>query len=475
MKKTKIICTMGPSINKIKILIDLLNFGVNAIRLNFSHGNHIIHKRYIEKINLAKNISGKDVSLILDTKGPEIRTLKLSNSKEIYLNKGQIFCFIYNKNFLGNNKIVSVSYKNFINDLNINDIILVDDGLISMKVIKKEIDKIICKVNNSGFLGENKGINIPGVKLDLPILSSKDKKDLIFACNNDITFIAASFIRRRSDVLNIRKFLDKNNGKNIKIISKIENKEGLKNFNKILDVSDGIMVARGDLGVEIPIEKVIFVQKMIIKKCNYYNKIVITATQMLESMLLNPRPTRAEAGDVANAILDGTDAVMLSGESAKGKYPIEAVKIMCKICEKTDNFINKTDNYINNNYFNKNNLNVNNNKILYKSAVDISKELNSSLILVFTRTGKSSKYLRKYFPKSLILSLTTNYYVYKQLSLVRGVIPVIVNSINSIDDFYLIGKKLSISLGYAKIGDIIIIISGSIFNNKDKSISIHKL
>ncbi len=457
---------MGPSINNINILVNLLNCGMDVVRLNFSHGNHYIHKKYIENLNIALNKTKKKISIILDTKGPEIRTLKLKNSKEVFLNSNQIFSFTSDKNIIGDNTIVGVSYKNFVSDLNIGDNILVDDGLISMFVIDKDNYKLICRVKNSGILGENKGINLPNIYINLPILSKKDKKDLIFACNNKIDFIAASFVRKSSDILNIRKFLDKNGGNNIKIISKIENKEGLKNFDQILNVSDGIMVARGDLGVEIPIKDVIFAQKMMIRKCNFYKKIVITATQMLNSMILNPRPTRAEAGDVANAILDGTDAVMLSGESAKGKYPIESVKIMYDICCCTDRYD------IEYNYLYKKDINISVNEAICKSSVDISKKLNSPLISVFTKNGKLVKSIRKYFPKSLILALTKNKIIIRQLILIKGVIPILINNINSIDDFYNISKNISISNGYAKIGDTIIMVSGTLISSNINTISV---
>ncbi len=461
---------MGPNINNVKTLTKLVYAGMDVARLNFSHGDHILHKKYILNINKVIKITNKDICILLDTKGPEIRTSKLENSKDVYLNTGQLFSFIYDKEFLGNKDIVGVSYKNFVKDINIGDTILVDDGLLSMKVIDKTNYKVICKVKNSGYLGENKGINLPNISISLPFLSKKDKCDLIFGCKNNVDFIAASFVRRSSDVLEIRKFLDKNGGKNIQIISKIENREGLDNFDKILNVSDGIMVARGDLGVEIPVEDVIFAQKMMIKKCNYSRKVVITATQMLESMINNPRPTRAEAGDVANAILDGTDAVMLSGESAKGKYPIESVKIMSTICECTDS--NMKYNF--SNYRNDKHMPIS--EAICRSSVDISKKLNSPLILVYTRAGKSAKFIRKYFPKSLILALTKNYYVYKQLILSKGIIPMVIKSINSTDDFYRVGKELSISTGYAKVGDIVVMISGALVSSgTSNTTSVHVL
>ncbi len=468
MKKTKIICTIGPSCCSKDVILNLLKYGMDSARLNFSHGNYNDYKIYINNLNWASNRINKKICIILDTKGPEIRTLKLYKNKEVFLKKGQYFSFICNNsNLLGNVNKVSVTYKKFFIDINIGNYILLDDGLISMIVVKKENEKVICKVLNDGILGENKSINLPGVNISLPYLSKKDKNDLIFGCNNNVDFIAASFVRNENDVLKIRKFLDKNNGKDIKIISKIENREGLLNFDKILNVSDGIMIARGDLGVEIPVEDVIFNQKIMIKKCNLNNKFVITATQMLESMIKNPRPTRAEAGDVSNAILDGTDAVMLSGESAKGNYPIDCVKIMSIICNRSDFCFNNLNINYDSNY-------ISINEAICKSSVDISIKLNSPLILVYTIYGRSPIFIRKYFPKSLILALTDNDKLSKQLILIKGVIPLVVKGIKSNSDFYKIGKKLSLSTGYAKIGDIVIMISG-VFSHGCNTLSIHCL
>ncbi len=457
MKKTKIVCTVGPATATKDLIVKLLNVGMNVMRLNFSHGNYDDHKKYVKNLKSAVIESGKNASLLLDTKGPEIRTLKLYKSKEVVLCENQLFTFTCDKEFVGNNFKVAISYDGIINDIKINDFILVDDGLISMRVV--DIDKskleITCKVLNGGTLGENKGINFPGTYINLPYLQNKDKEDLLFACKNNIDFIAASFVRNSSDVVKIKSFLNENGGSKIQIISKIENRDGLNNFDEILSVSDGIMVARGDLGVEIPVEDVILVQKMMIKKCNSVGKLVITATQMLESMIYNPRPTRAEAGDVANAILDGTDAVMLSAESAKGNYPVETVQIMSKICERTDNYmIDYLPKY--------DCLSMNIGEAICKSSVDISRKLNSSLILVFTRAGKSALFVRKYFPKSLILALTESNIVCRQLLLVKGVEPLVVDSINSTDDFYRIGKELSLSTGYAKAGDIVVMVSGAL-------------
>ncbi|MCO6548455.1 MAG: pyruvate kinase [Gilliamella sp.] len=324
MKKTKIVCTIGPKSESKEMLAKLLNAGMNVMRLNFSHGDYEEHGNRIKNLREVMQETGLKAAIMLDTKGPEIRTIKLEGGNDVSLVAGQTFTFTTDKNVIGNKDRVAVTYDGFAHDLKPGNRVLVDDGLIAMDVKEIKSNEVICTVLNNGELGENKGINLPGVSIKLPALAEKDKNDLIFGCEQGVDFIAASFIRKRSDVEDIRAHLKAHGGENIKIISKIENQEGLDNFDEILDASDGIMVARGDLGVEIAVEEVIFAQKMMIKKCNKASKPVITATQMLDSMIKNPRPTRAEAGDVANAIIDGTDAVMLSGESAKGKYPLES-------------------------------------------------------------------------------------------------------------------------------------------------------
>ena len=317
--------------------------------------------------------------------------------------------------------------------------------------------------------GENKGVNLPNVSIKLPALAEKDKQDLIFGCEQGVDFIAASFIRKRSDVEDIRKHLATHGGEDIKIISKIENQEGLDNFDEILDASDGIMVARGDLGVEIPVEEVIFAQKMMIKKCVRASKPVITATQMLDSMIKNPRPTRAEAGDVANAILDGTDAVMLSGESAKGKYPLETVQVMATICQRTDKTISAS-------------LEL---QALEKlritaavccGAVEIAERLNAPLIIVATRSGKSAREVRHYFPKAKILALSSSQKTINQLLLSKGVEPILIDSINSTDDFYRLGKEMAVKLGYVKSGDIVVMVSGALVpSGTTNTTSVHRV
>ncbi|QJC29198.1 pyruvate kinase PykF [Enterobacteriaceae endosymbiont of Plateumaris rustica] len=468
MKKTKIICTIGPSSESKEILSKLLNLGMNVMRLNFSHGNHIDHKKRIINLRKIINITGQKVAILLDTKGPEIRTTKLKKGMDVYLKSGQKFILTTDQSVIGDNNCVAITYPNLIFDLNIGNKILVDDGLIEMKVLKISNNNIICEVLNNGKLSENKGINLPGISTKLPSLSKKDKDDLIFACQNKVDYIAASFIRKKEDILEIKNYLKKNQGENIQVIAKIENQEGLNNFDEILKVSDGIMVARGDLGVEIPVEDVIFAQKMMIKKCNFFGKVVITATQMLDSMIKNPRPTRAEAGDVANAILDGTDAVMLSGESAKGKYPLESVAIMSNICERTDITMNHRINF----YEKSKDMSITD--AICRSAVEISEKLKTPLIIVATELGKSAKSVRKYFPKAMILALTNNIKTSKQLILSKGIIPKLVKKISSTDDFYHIGKKVALSSKYAVIGDVIVMVSGALVpSGTTNTISVH--
>ncbi|MCR3754814.1 MAG: pyruvate kinase I [Candidatus Westeberhardia cardiocondylae] len=465
MKKTKIICTVGPKTESKKMLFSLLKYGMDVMRLNFSHGNHEEHNQRIENLREILKNTNKQAAILLDTKGPEIRTMKLKNGHDVLLYSGQIFTFTTNKNIYGDNKCVAVTYSNFSKDLTKGNIILVDNGLLSFLVIDINNDTVICKVLNTAVLGENKGINLPGVSISLPALEEKDKFDLIFACKKKVDFVAASFIRKKSDVLKIRKYLKKYGGEKIQIISKIENQEGLDNFDEILKVSDGIMVARGDLGVEIPIEEVIFSQKKIIAKCNFYKKIVITATQMLDSMIRQPRPTCAEAGDITNAILDGTDAVMLSGETAKGKYPLESIKIMHTICNRTDRVSLKKIKVLDENY----KLKIT--EAICCGAVETSEKLKSPLIIVATAWGRSAKAIRKYSPNANILAITTNELTSRQLLLCRSVYCSLVDRIDSNDDFYKIGKIIAIERDLAKKGDIIVMVSGGLVPTYARNIS----
>lgn len=335
MRKTKIICTLGPASDNKEIITELINSGMNISRHNFSHGTYEDNG---EKINMVKEIRqeiNKPVEILLDTKGPEIRTGKFKGDK-VTLVEGTPYTLVCGEEILGDNTICSISYKELCEDVKIGDSILIADGLVGLEVQSIEENKIHCIVKNSATIGNFKNVNVPGVVTKLPAVSEKDLEDIKFGIKMGIDIIAASFVRKAEDVLEIKKVLYGNGGGHIKIFSKIENHEGVENIDEIIRESDGIMVARGDLGVEIPLEKVPFIQKTIIHKCNKAGKMVITATQMLESMTKNPRPTRAEVSDVANAVIDGTDAVMLSGETASGDYPVEAVTIMRRVIEKTE-------------------------------------------------------------------------------------------------------------------------------------------
>ncbi|WP_434357040.1 pyruvate kinase PykF [Parasalinivibrio latis] len=470
MKKTKIVCTIGPKSESKEMLTKLANAGMNVMRLNFSHGDYEEHGTRINTLREVMKDTGKQLAILLDTKGPEIRTIKLENGDDVSLVAGQTFTLTTDKTVVGNKERVAVTYEGLARDLKVGNTVLVDDGLIEMEVLETTETDVVCKVLNNGDLGENKGVNLPGVSVKLPALAEKDKSDLKFGCEQGVDFIAASFIRKKEDVLEIRELLEANGGSDIKIISKIENQEGVDNFDEILEVSDGIMVARGDLGVEIPVEEVIFAQKMMIEKCNRARKMVITATQMLDSMIKNPRPTRAEAGDVANAIMDGTDAVMLSGESAKGKYPVEAVSIMAQICERTDAAMNADLG----SRLDSPRLRIT--EAVCKGAVDTSEKLSAPLIVVATEAGKSARSVRKYFPKANILAVTTNQKTAAQLCLSKGVTPVVVNSIASTDEFYRLGKELSLESGMAKKGDIVVMVSGALVpSGTTNTASVHVL
>ncbi|MDO6707613.1 pyruvate kinase PykF [Photobacterium sp. 1_MG-2023] len=470
MKKTKIVCTIGPKTESVEMLTKLVNAGMNVMRLNFSHGDFAEHGQRIQNVREVMAQSGKPVAILLDTKGPEIRTIKLEGGADVTLTAGQEFTFTTDTTVVGNKDRVAVTYPGFANDLTVGNTILVDDGLIEMEVLATTDTEVKCRVLNNGDLGENKGVNLPGVSVNLPALAEKDKADLKFGCEQGVDFVAASFIRKAEDVQEIRELLNANGGEKIQIISKIENQEGVDNFDAILEASDGIMVARGDLGVEIPVEEVIFAQKMMIEKCNRARKVVITATQMLDSMIKNPRPTRAEAGDVANAIMDGTDAVMLSGESAKGKYPIEAVTIMAQICDRTDAAMRASLSA----RLDSPRLRIT--EAVCKGAVDTSEKLNAPLIVVATEAGKSARSVRKYFPTANILAVTTNPKTAAQLCLTKGVTPVVVEAIESTDAFYARGKALAIESGLGSKGDIVVMVSGALVpSGTTNTASVHVL
>lgn len=454
MRKSKIICTIGPTSDETKVLESLMKNGMNTARLNFSHGCQEEHKKRIDNIKSVRESLKKQVAILLDTKGPEIRTGQFLN-KEVMLEKGDRFT-LTTRDVIGTDKVCSVSYKNLHNDVGINDTILVDDGLIELKVESIEENDINCLIVNSGLISNNKGVNVPNVNINLPALTERDASDIIFGIENDVDFIAASFVRKASDILEIRKVMEKNGGSNISLISKIENREAVKNIDEIIKLSDGIMIARGDLGVEIPAEEVPLVQKMIIEKCNFQGKFVITATQMLDSMMRNPRPTRAEASDVANAIFDGTDAIMLSGETANGKYPVESLITMRSIAEKTETALNYEENYIKHK---KKEISNTTNAVSY-SCTTAASELGASAIVAATQSGHTAKMISKYRPKCNIIASTPYEKVARQLSLVFGVVPIVAPESDSADELLESSIDESLKKDLLKKGDLIVFAAG---------------
>ncbi|MCX7904231.1 MAG: pyruvate kinase [Caloramator sp.] len=454
MRKTKIVCTIGPASESEEMLRKLIDAGMNAARLNFSHGDHEEHGRRIVLIKKLREELGKPIAIILDTKGPEIRTGNFKGGK-VELVEGQEF-IVTTRQVEGDNTICSVTYEKLHEDVKVGDTILIDDGLIGLLVEKIEGQDIHCRVLNSGPVGNHKGVNLPNVKINLPALTEKDIADIKFGIEMGIDYIAASFVRKPSDVLEIRKVLEKFGGQNIQIIAKIENQEGLDNIDDILKLADGIMVARGDLGVEIPAEDVPLVQKMLIEKANKAGKPVITATQMLDSMIRNPRPTRAEVTDVANAIFDGTDAIMLSGETANGKYPLEAVKTMAKIAEKAETALNY-DMLLEKKA--KQRLNTVPDAISL-ATVTAAAELNASAIITATQSGHTARMVSKYRPKCQIIAATPYDDVARKLSIVWGVYPIIASKMESADAVIDLSVKEALNKGLVSKGDLVVIAAG---------------
>ena len=456
MRKTKIICTIGPASENPEILSQIIEAGMNVSRHNFSHGDH---EEHAARINLVKELAkkhNKEIAVMLDTKGPEIRIGKFAND-EIVLENGDVFT-LTNEDILGNKTKVSITYKNLYNEVQIGTKILINDGTIETIVKKIDGKDIICEVINGGKLTNRKSINIPGMNINLPSITQKDIDDIKFGIIAGFDYIAASFVRKPEDVLAIRKILEENDGTHIKIISKIENREGINNFDKILEVSDGIMVARGDLGVEIPMEEVPVRQKEFISKCAKAGKPVITATQMLESMILNPRPTRAEVSDVANAIYDMSTSIMLSGESATGIYPIECVKTMAKISETIEDSIKYWKRFKNKEYAKENkDLEYS----LNYSTCTTAMELNAKAIFAYTNTGRTATMLAGFFPQCPIYIITDNEITYRQMALLWNINPILVDKDEDIDKMINNGIEIAKKYNYVKKDDIIVIAGGA--------------
>ena len=416
MKKTKIICTMGPRTMDKIILKELIAGGMNVARFNFSHGSY---EEHAERIALVRQVSeqlGIPVALMLDTKGPEIRTGLLKDGKKVSLEQGKEFT-LYTEDREGDETGCSITYQQLVYDVRKGDTILIDDGLIGLEVQRVSADKIECIIKNGGELGERKGVNVPNVKIHLPGVTQKDREDILFGIEQGVDYIAASFVRNSDCIMDIREILEDNHGRDIGIIAKIENAEGVENIDEILDAADGIMVARGDLGVEIPADQVPHIQKKIINKCNRKCKPVVTATQMLDSMIRNPRPTRAEAGDVANAIYDGSDAIMLSGETAMGKYPVEAVRMMAKIAETTEAHLD----YSNLQKLNKKQRKKDISMAVGFASVSTAEILKASCLVVPTMTGYTARMISSLRPKTPIYAISPSEQAVRRMQLYWGV------------------------------------------------------
>lgn len=458
LRKTKIVGTIGPASQSEEMLTKLMNAGLNVTRINFSHGGYEENGEKIETIKKVRSALNRPVALLLDTKGPEIRTGVLETGNEkVTIEEGQEFTFV-NDDIIGNNTKTSISYKELYKDVKVGGTLLVDDGALEFEITEIKGKDIVCKALNTGRLGSRKTMNVPGVKVDLPALTQKDIDDITEGIKRGFDYIAASFVRKASDVIALRNLLDSNGGERVKIISKIENQEGIDNFEEILELSDGIMVARGDMGVEIPMEQVPIVQKRFIKRCNQVGKPVITATQMLESMTLNPRPTRAEVSDVANAVYDTTGAIMLSGECAMGKYPVECVQAMSKISKA----IEADTNYWKR--FNKNATSADFNDIeshvAYTTCVT-AQNMKAAGIVAYTHKGDSVRKLAGFGAGCPIFAITDDEKTFNQLSVSFNVVPVLVMGEKTIEDTICKGIEKIKADELVEAGDVLVISGGS--------------
>ncbi len=457
MRKTKIICTLGPKTRDIDSIRKIIETGADAIRINFSHDDHQIHGETVKKVIQIREELGKPIPLILDTKGPEIRTGVMKDDLDHKLNIGDSFT-LTTEDIEGDQNRVSVTYKNLPFDLKRGSRILIDDGLIELRVKNLTDTEIECSVVNGGVLGSRKGINIPDVFVNLPALTEKDIADVEFAPKAGFDYIAASFIRCAADILKMRQVLEESGGSDIQIIAKIENRDGVNNIDEIIEVADAIMVARGDLGVEIPTEEVPIVQKMLIKKANKAGKPVITATQMLDSMIRNPRPTRAETTDVANAIFDGTSAIMLSGETAKGDYPLEAIQTMARIAMTAEAEVARLaqEALVSNRY------GISMTNAVSHATCNAARELEAACIVSITKSGYTSRSISKFKPNCPIVACTNNKRVLRQLNLVWGCTPIYIDYKDEAptdDNFALAVKKIE-ELNIANQGDVIVLSAG---------------
>lgn len=454
MRKTKIVCTIGPASNNEDVLSRMCLAGMNVARLNFSHGTHEEHKQNIDLIKKVRKKLGLPVAILLDTKGPEYR-IGIFENKKIFLNDGDTFTFTTD-DIVGNEKKVSVSYKGLTKDIEAGDRILLNNGLVIFDVIDVKESDVICKVICGGEVSDRKSMSFPNKVLKQVYLSEQDKKDLSFGLENDIDFIACSFVSCKQDLIDVKEFLKTRGATDVELIAKIENQSGIDNIEEICNECSGIMIGRGDMGVEISYEKLPAIQKHLITKCRMLGKRVITATEMLESMIHNPRPTRAEISDVANAVYDGSSAVMLSGETAAGKYPVEAVGTMARITEETENNINYEKRFGNNNFRIKSTLDA-----ISHSTCGMAIDLAASAIVVCSHSGMTARMVSRFRPPVDIIGLTTNEKASRKLALSWGVTPVVAEAYPSIDVLFYIAKRKAAELFKLNPGDKIIITGGA--------------
>ncbi len=455
MRKTKIVCTIGPATDDENILRELMKNGMDVARFNFSHSDHEVHRQRFETICRMREELGLNIATLLDTKGPEIRLRDFKDHKPVAIEDGDEF-ILTTRDVEGDQTICSITFANLPKDVSVGTRILINDGVIELKAVKVDSTDITCEVIHGGLVSDHKGINVPGVKLSMPYISDADMSDLAFGAKMGFDFIAASFVRTGADVTYLRKFTQSLGWFNPRIIAKIENAEGVENIDEILEAADGIMVARGDMGVEIPFEQIPAIQKEIIHKAYNAGKQVITATQMLESMISNPRPTRAEITDVANAIYDGTSAIMLSGETAAGKFPVEAVKTMSLIAETTENDID----YIGRFKKRDNTPNPTITDAIAHATVTTAHDLNAAAILTVTKGGTTARTLSKFRPKCPIIGLTTDETTCRQMNMSWGIMPGIIEEKTNTDELIRHAIDVSLEKGYLKKDDLVVITAG---------------
>lgn len=453
IRKTKIVCTMGPNLFEKHLIAPLMKAGMNVARFNFSHGNYETHQHYYDEVCRIRDELGLPVATMLDTKGPEIRVRSFKNGR-VTLQNGQLFTLTTDE-VEGDEERVSITYKELPQDIAVGSSILIDDGLIGMQVERIDGADIVCRVLNGGVVSNNKGINIPNAHLSMPFISEKDHQDILFAIKNGYDFIAASFTRCADDIMQIRHILQENNCHTINIIAKIENMEGVENIDEILRVVDGVMVARGDLGVEVPLEDVPSLQKKLIQRGIAAGKPVITATQMLDSMIKNPRPTRAEATDVANAIYDGTSAIMLSGESAVGAYPVEAVETMVRIALRAEADMDYIRRFSRDTSASTDVTNA-----ISHATVTSAHDLNASAIITVTKSGSTARILSRYRPACVIVGCTTEKHVWRQLALSWGTVPLMIAEESNTDDLFEHAVDAAVQNGLVHDGELVVLTAG---------------